>query len=376
MGRKVRIGIVGAGLIGKFHLRNYAQLEDAEIVAICDVNEAEARRVAEEFGIPNVYADFREMLKRDDIEAVDVCLHNNLHAPVTIAAFQAGKDVYCEKPIAGSYKDGETMIQAAEQYGRKLHVQLATLYRKETKAARALIEDGTLGKLFHARATGHRRRGRPFIDGYGTPAFLSKEVAAGGALIDMGVYHIAQLLYLLDTPAVSRVSGKGYREMDQDPVRSQQAKFDVEEVGLGFIKFENGASMDIYEAWSIHLGSIEGCTIVGNKGGIRLPAYSDQSVLAPFSYHTTISDIDFNCTANLDEMETRWSRLKENYDAYQSSQHHWIAALQGRVELLPTAHIALQTMLISEGIYLSDSMGREVDASEIKEHSRSTAIQL
>ena len=376
MGRKVRIGIVGAGLIGKAHLRNYANIADAEVVAICDVNGQEASRVAGQFNIPHVYTDFRELLQRDDIEAVDVCLHNNLHSPVTIAAFAAGKDVYCEKPIAGAYSDGVTMLEAAQASGRKLHVQLGTLYRKETKAAKALIDGGMLGKLYHARATGHRRRGRPYVDGYGTPAFLNKEIAAGGALIDMGVYHIAQMLYLLGTPKVARVSGKGYREMAVDEARGTQATFDVEELGLGFVKFESGETLDICEAWSIHLGSIEGCSIVGNKGGVRLPAYSDQTVLAPFSYHTTACDMDLNATVNLDEMDGRWNHLKPNYDAYQSSQHQWVAALQGRVELLPTAHIALQTMLISEGIYLSDRLGREVGGEEIVEHSLSTAIAL
>lgn len=376
MGRKIRIGVVGVGLIGKTHLRNYAKIEDAEVVAVCDINEQEAKSVAEQFHVPDVYTDFKEMLQRDDIEAIDVCLHNNLHAPVTVAALQAGKDVYCEKPIAGTYHDGTVMLDAAEESGRKLHIQLGTLYRKETKAAKALIDGGMLGKLYHARATGHRRRGRPFMDGYGTADFLKKQVAAGGALIDMGVYHIAQMLYLLDTPKVQRVSGKGYREMEVDPKRSQQAVFDVEELGLGFVKFEGGATLDICEAWSIHLGSIEGCSIVGTKGGVRMPAYSDQAILAPFSYHTTACDLDLNCTVNLDEMDGRWNQLKDNYDAYQSSQHHWIAALQGRVELLPTSHIALQTMLISEGIYLSDRLGREVSFDEIVEHSASTAIKL
>jgi predicted dehydrogenase len=376
MGRKVRIGIIGAGLIGKAHLRNYANIPDAEIVAVCDINEQEAQSVAEQFNIPHVYANFRDLLKRDDIEAVDVCLHNNLHAPATIAAFEAGKDVYCEKPIAGTYIDGVRMIEAAKEYGRKLHIQLNTLYRKETKAAKALIDGGKLGKLYHARATGHRRRGRPYIDGYGTPAFLNKEIAAGGALIDMGVYHIAQMLYLLGTPEVARVSGKGYREMDVDPIRSRNTVFDVEELGLGFVKFADGATLDIYEAWSVHQGWIEGCSILGTEGGIRMPAYSDQTVMAPFSFHTTMCDIDLDCSVDLDMMDNRWRHLKLNYDAYQSSQHHWIAALQGRVELLPTAHIASETMLISEGIYLSDRLGREVSKEEIIENSKSTALVL
>ncbi|WP_231571441.1 hypothetical protein [Gordoniibacillus kamchatkensis] len=83
-----------------------------------------------------------------------------------------------------------------------------------------------------------------------------------------------------------------------------------------------------------------------------------------------------NATFDLNAMDYRWHQLRANQDAYDSSQHHWLAALQGRVELLPTARIALSTMLISEGIYLSDKLGREVTAEEIAAASVSTAIRL
>lgn len=373
---KIRIGIVGVGLIGITHLKNYADIADAEVVAVCDINEEAARQVAGEFQIKDVYTDFREMLKRTDIDAVDVCLHNNFHAPVTNEALEAGKHVYCEKPIAGTYVDGNSMLETAKACHKMLHIQLNTLYRKETKAAKALIEEGSLGKLYHARSTGFRRRGRPFVDGYGTKFFNRKETAAGGALLDMGVYHIAQMLYLLDLPKVKSVSGKVYQEMDMDAARRAESGFDVEELGLGFVRFEGGVTLDLIEAWSIHMGGFEGSSLVGSKGGIRLPSYSSTSQNSGMSFHTTVADIDLDSSVNLDDMELRWSRLKENYDAYRSSQHHWIAALQGRVPLLPTAEIALQTMLISEGVYLSDRLGREVTVEEIITHSASTNVKL
>lgn len=373
---KIKIGVIGAGLIGHTHLSNYAKIDGADVVAVCDISEQAAREAAAKFQVQDVYTDFREMLKRGDIDAVDVCLHNNFHAPVTNEALQAGKHVYCEKPIAGTYFDGKSMLDTAKDCGRMLHIQLNTLYKKETKAAKALIEGGSLGKLYHARSTGFRRRGRPFVDGYGTRFFNRKETAAGGALLDMGVYHIAQLLYLLDLPKVQRVSGKVYQEMDMDEARRNESGFDVEELGVGFVRFEGGVTLDLIEAWSIHLGGFEGSSIAGNKGGIRLPSYSSITPTGQLSFHTTLHDMDMDSAINLDDMELRWGRLKENYDAYNSSQHHWIAALQGRVPLLPTAEIALQTMLISEGIYLSDRLGREVTAEEILSASRSTNVEV
>lgn len=373
--KTVKIGIIGVGLIGKSHLRNYAGIEGVEVAAVCDINEEEARKVAQEHNVPSVYTDFKDLLKRDDIEAVDVCLHNNFHAPITINALQAGKHVYCEKPIAGTYYDGKRMVDTARECGQMLHIQLATLYQSETKAAKLLIDDGKLGKIYHARSTGFRRRGRPFVDGYGTKFFTKRESATGGALIDMGVYHIAQMLYLLDLPKADRISGKVYQEMDMDAERRAESGFDVEELGLGFVKFADGLTLDIFEAWSIHLGGFEGSSLAGSKGGIRLPGYGSNQQ-SSLTYHSTISDMDFNSSVDLKATSQRWNSLQADAGAYESSQHHWVAALQGRVELLPTADIALQTMLISEGIYLSDKLGHEVSADEVSAQSESTAATL
>jgi predicted dehydrogenase len=110
---KIRLGIIGVGQIGKRHVGTYQQITGAEIVAVADINEAEAAQFAAQFNIPSVYRDFRELLARDDIEAVDVCLHNNFHRPVTVAALEAGKHVFCEKPMAGAYVDALQMWQTA-----------------------------------------------------------------------------------------------------------------------------------------------------------------------------------------------------------------------------------------------------------------------
>jgi len=365
MAEPIRIGFIGVGQIGKSHLKTYATVPGAKVVALADINEVEGRSVAEEYKIPDVYTDFRELLRRDDIDAVDVCLHNNLHMPVTVAALEAGKHVYCEKPMAGTYIDAKTMLETAQATGKKLSIQLATLYSNETKAARALIDAGKLGQLYHARSTGFRRRGRPYVDGYGTAQFVQKAVAAGGALYDMGVYHIANILYLLDNPRVLRVSGKTYQQTAMDARRREISGYDVEELGMGFVRLAGDIAFDIIESWAIHLDSFEGSYVVGSQGGVRLN---------PFGYYTSDGDLSFDSTVNLGESNYRWHQLRDNADAYDGPQQHWIAALQGRVPLLPTAEIALNTMLISEAIYLSDARGEEVTAEEVAASSKSTAI--
>lgn len=364
---KIRVGVIGVGQIGKQHLNNYSKISDAEVVAVADVNEAEANRVAELHKIPNVYTDFRKLLQRDDIQAVDVCLHNNFHMPVTVAALEAGKEVFCEKPMAGAYRDAQTMYTTAQKLGRKLSIQCANLFQKETKAAKALIDGGHLGKIYHARSTGHRRRGRPYVDGYGSPTFVQKQNSAGGALYDMGVYHIITMMHLMGNPKILRISGKTYQETGIDPKRFADSGYSVEELGLGFIRLENSITLDIIEAWAVHMDNFEGSSLFGSEGGLRLQ---------PFGYFRSVGDLDLDSTALLDRFDYRIHTVRENGDAYDSPQQHWIAALQGRVDLLPTADYALNTMLISEGIYLSDKLGREVTAEEVAEMSVSTAVKV
>lgn len=357
---KVRIGIIGAGMIAGIHMEEYALMPDVELVAICDMFEPKATQAAEKYHIPNIYSDYHQLLVRDDIDAVDVCLHNALHAPVTIDALHAGKHVYCEKPISDSYQSGLSMVHAAEETGRMLHIQLGHFYRTYARAAKRLIDGGALGEIYHARTMGLRRRGRPYVDGYGSMQFVQKAHAGGGALFDVGVYKIALMLYLLGQPVPSRFSGKTYQMTGMDAVRRQISGYDVEEMATGFIRFENGITLELFEAWAAHLDRIDPSAILGSKGGVTFSP-------DVFSYHTTLCDLELDCTGDLDAMDFRWRNTTETENYYTSSQAHWIAALQNKVPLLPTAKIALDTQLIQEGIYLSSALNREVAAEEVLE---------
>jgi predicted dehydrogenase len=364
---KIRIGVIGVGQIGKHHLENYHKLPGAEVVALADVDAAELGRVAAANGVAATYTDFRKLLARDDLHAVDVCLHNNLHAAVTIAALRAGRHVYCEKPMAGSYRDAEAMLAASRETGKKLSIQVSTLFARETLAAKALIDDGRLGKLYHARSTGFRRRGRPFVDGYGSPTFVQRRNSAGGAMYDLGVYHLVVVLHLLGNPAVERVTGKTYQEVAMDEGRRRSSGFDVEELGVGFVRLAGNVSLDIIESWAILLDGIEGSVVVGSEGGVRLQ---------PFGFFHTAGHLDLNSTVNLDAFAFRQHTVAGHGDEYDSPQAHWVAALQGRAALLPTAELALNAMLITEGIFLSEKMGHEVSAEEIRQASVSSALKL
>lgn len=354
---KIRIGLIGVGQIGKVHLQRYKEVPEAEVVAVADLRRDEAERVAGEYGIPAVYTDYCDLLARDDIQSVDVALHNRLHAPVTIAALNAGKNVYCEKPISWCYSEAKAMVETAAQTGRMLHVQLNTIYTPAARAAKRLIQDGQLGTVYYAKSSHYRRRGRPWVDGYGTPAFVQRETAGGGALVDLAVYHIARMLWLLDNPDVQSVSGSIYQMLENMyGDRRASGNYNVEELGMGLVRLAGNITYFIEEAWAIHASQSDTDHVFGSRAGLHVE---------PLSYFSTLSDMEMDATFDVAGADWRWHQCNPLEAGYDHSQRHWVWAQLGRVPLIDTAGLALKTALITEGIYLSAHLGREVTAEEI-----------
>jgi predicted dehydrogenase len=182
----------------------------------------------------------------------------------------------------------------------------------------------------------------------------------------MGTHHIAQLLYLLDNPKVERISGEIYQATTMDERRRQASGYDVEELGVGLVRFAGGITLDILEAWAAHLDGFGGSVLLGAKGGIRLQ---------PFGFFKSYGHVDIDGTADLQRTRRRFDQVRGDAGVFASSAAHFIAALQGKVDLLPTAELALATMLITEGIYLSSELGREVTADEVETRSVSKALE-
>ena len=269
------------------------------------------------------------------------------------------------------------MLDTARRLGLHLHIQLNSLYTIQAQAAKQWIEDGYLGKPFHARSYGFRRRGRPFVDGFGEKEFNSKYWAAGGALFDMGVYHISLLLYLLGNPEVNRVSGAVYQEMDMYEDRRNEAGFDVEELGCGFVKFKGGLTMDILEAWAIHGRAFPPSMIAGDKGGVSIWSedFSAPKGDSLVEFFGEMSGYPITSSPELWMENFRSRSAHPELAKRDASQAWWAAVIRGEEDTIKTAEIALNTMLISEGIFQSSAIGREVSAEEIISNSKSLAIR-
>jgi predicted dehydrogenase len=289
MSEKIRIGMIGCGQIAQQHLVRYATMSDrVSLVAASDINEACASETGAKYAIPHVYANFREMLKRDDLDAIDVCLHNNLHRPATEAALRAGKHVYCEKPMAGSYRDAEAMLKMAKETGRKLSIQLAQVFAPETRAAKELIDARRAGRGL-SRAIDGLSSSRPAVRGRLWDADVRAEAQQRRRRhVRHGrLPHLAHPVPDGQPERHARV-GQDVPEDGMDETRRKTSGYDVEELGLGLVRFAGGVTMDLIESWAIHLDSFEGSFVVGSKGGVRIE---------PFGFFRSYGDLDVSGTA-------------------------------------------------------------------------------
>jgi predicted dehydrogenase len=157
--KTLNVGLIGCGFMGRAHSNahrkvwNFFDLEYRPVLkAICDSNEKRAKAHAAKWGFESVETDYRKLLARKDIDLVDICLPNNLHAEVAIAAAKAGKIIICEKPLARTGKEAEPMVKAVEKAGVPNFVSFNYRRIPAVTLAKKLIDEGRLGKIFHYRA--------------------------------------------------------------------------------------------------------------------------------------------------------------------------------------------------------------------------------
>ena len=186
---KVKVAIIGCGgIANQKHfpaLKNNSDLN--EIVAFCDIKIERAQKAAAEFGVPGaqVTADYREVLANPAVEVVHICTPNVSHSEIAIAAFEAKKHVYCEKPMSHSTVEAEKMVEAWKKSGMQFTVGYQNRFRPEVQNLHTACQKGDLGDIYYAKAHAVRRRGVPTWG-----VFMDKEAQGGGPLIDIGTHAL------------------------------------------------------------------------------------------------------------------------------------------------------------------------------------------
>ncbi len=261
--KKLRVGLVGLGGMGGIHKSSYVANPEAEIVAVCDILPNKVDQYVNDLGLDasKGYLDFRAMIDNEELDAVDICTPNDFHSIIAVYALEHGLHVFSEKPDAVSVEEAEKMKAAAEANDRVLMVMRNNRYYSNSVYLKNYINTGAAGDIYCGRCGWIRRRGIPGKGGW----FTTKAKSGGGPLIDLGVHMIDLAIWLMGNPTPVAVSGCTYMKFadntaDSDSEHSAfgnkmdaDGTFDVEDLAMGMIRFDNGACLQIEFSWASNI---------------------------------------------------------------------------------------------------------------------------
>ncbi len=275
MAGTIGIGLIGYGGMGRVHAYCYQSLPflynpmpaKIELVGVAEDSETSAKLAEEQTGAQLVTTDYRQVLERKDIQVVDICVPNHLHAEVLLAAVKADKHIYCEKPLSSNLEDAIRVAQTVSSSERYFQMVFNYRFAPAVLRARQLAEDGFLGEVISFEVkylhSGYRNEARPMS------WRLRKDMAGGGALVDLGS-HCADLLVYITGLRISRVFAEmrtivsQRREMD-----GSQSRVDVDDMALVMANLENGA-YGVVEASRVAMGAADQLDLLirGSKGAL------------------------------------------------------------------------------------------------------------
>jgi UDP-N-acetylglucosamine 3-dehydrogenase len=266
MSRPVRIAVIGCGLVARrSHLPTYLADPEAELSAVVSGRIETARTAAAEFGGPRVLPSWQEAVADSEIDAIDICTPNALHAVIAIAAAHAGKHVLVEKPMALSLADADAMIAAAREAGVVLMVAHNLRYAPVYEAIKRTVSDGVIGELLAARGV-FMHAGPDSFWGASSDWFWREETAGGGSLLDLGIHMIDLLRWFIDRPVI---------EVSALMARLQKPTF-ADDNAIVIMRFAGDVLASLQTSWTA-LPSPESRVIIhGTRGHLEMNASAPQ----------------------------------------------------------------------------------------------------
>ena len=263
--RRLRVGVIGLG-IGRRHIEGWREHAGVDVVAIADPDPARLEAVGNQFGIVERHASAETMLAGGGLDVVSICTPNKFHKELTLAAFDAGCHVLCEKPMAMNTDEGRAMLAAAKRAGRRLMINFSYRFSAASRGLKAQVESGMFGEFYFGRTVWHRRRGMPGFGGW----FGTKALSGGGPLIDLGVHRLDLALWLMGYPKPTWVLGSTHEPIARELAAKSGKTFDVEDLAAALIRFDNGATLILEASWAANIQEAElmETRLLGTRAGL------------------------------------------------------------------------------------------------------------
>jgi UDP-N-acetylglucosamine 3-dehydrogenase len=331
-----KVGIIGAGAIAQeCHFPGYKKDRRSKVVAFAEPTAERHDEVKERFGKVTGYTNYKDMLKNEDLDIVSICTPNVFHAENAITALKAGCHVLCEKPVATTLKDADRMIAAAKKTRKKLMVGFTHRMFTGTQKTQKMVKDKKIGKTFMIRV--RFAHGGPYPSWAKNAWFYNPELAAGGALLDMGIHAIDLALWMMG-PIVS-VNAMA---------RTLVKKIPVDDNAILQVEFKNGSLGYIEVGWTSQPG-FAGVEVYGTDGTLIC------------DYIKGLQLCEGNASAGGDGT-VNWKMLDKNptKGGWDVEIKHWLDVIDGKEKLTMSGITGRNALEVALAAYESSDSGKKV----------------
>ena len=319
MSKKLRIGIIGAGRIGKLHANNLvSRVKDAGLVAVSDVYEPAAKDLAEKLGIANYYSDYHKILEDPTIEAVFICSSTDTHSPISIEAARAGKHIFCEKPIDHDLDKIKVVLEEVKKAGVKYQVGFNRRFDRNFSHVHDVVKNGGIGDVQIVKVTSRDPEAPP----------LSYVKVSGGIFVDMTIHDFDMVRYLSGSE-VTEVSAFGACLVNPEIA----AAGDVDTCIIT-LRFANGALGVIDNSRQAVYGYDQRIEVFGSKGCIT----ADNETPNNTTYYTADGVM---------KEKPLWFFLERYNDAFIAEENAFVEACLNNTDTAVGAFDGLQPVLIA-----------------------------
>jgi predicted dehydrogenase len=261
--RRFGYGIIGCGWVASAHAWGVRALNGADVrlVAVADTDVGRANRLAGEFQVPHVYADYRDLLAREDVHAASICLPDFLHRDAAVAAAVAGKHILCEKPLARDLAEADEMVEACERHGVALGLVMNHRYFPDNIRVKNAIRDGAfgrplIGQVIHSSALTGDPSGR-------SPWRGRKGLAAGGILTTQAIHFLDLLLWFMGPVRAVKAWADTLVRADQEYEDTAALALRLRSGALATLATTNGAPiMDDFTGTRLEIHGTEGYVVL------------------------------------------------------------------------------------------------------------------
>lgn len=329
---KTKVAVIGLGGIAQLvHLPILSKLMNVQISAVADRSKNQLNSVGDIFKIEKRYTDHKEMLDKEEIEAVIIATPTNTHLEIALDCLKANKHILIEKPIARSAAEAKQINAASKKYKKQVMVGMNLRYRPDAMLMKSLVNSGELGDIFYIRCGWLRKQSNE------QKWFINKSQSGGGVIIDLGILILDLALWILNDKKMKSVSVQKFNHNTKD----------VEDSAIGLIRFDDDRVISFEVSWGLH----------SEWDKFHLAAFGTEGTahLNPLRAYKRMESSHIDYTVANQSNQTNLFKK-----SYENELKHFIGVVRENTPVISTGDDAVSLMILLEALYKSAKLKKEI----------------